>query len=73
MGHPVRCLYLLFPFCETAQTKTRGCLCHLLWGFCVIIVRPCAEKCTGLYQLSGREVQIVPIFPDGRTMRQSSV
>lgn len=31
------------------------------------------EKFVGLYRLSGREVQIVSIFPDGGTVRQSSV
>lgn len=65
--------YLLFPLREMALPKRRGCLPSLLLCFYVIRVHPCSEKFMGLYSLSGREVQIVSIFPDGGTMRQSSV
>lgn len=66
-------VFFICSLCEMAVTKRRGRLPCSLPCFYVISIHPCSEKFMVLYRLSGREVQIVSIFPDGGTMRQSSV
>lgn len=66
--------YLLFPLCMRWHWQgAEGASLLLLLCFCVIGVHPCSGKFLALHRLSGREVQIVPIFPGGGTMRQSNV